>query len=274
MVLLWRIKVNNYYFIFIMETKQERRNRLARERYTQNESTRQRYQTKARSAIVERNEKRKEKTLKKRKESWKIAFGGKVYDINALILESYEHEKTMLIRLESEELFWKSKEGESVYVNYIGRRYRKQMSAEEKVRCNKLKMASYHRRMLKKKANRVQKDRSAIKQKQRLRSNFSSLFRRYRDTKVDRMSKMIGCTWGFFASWIESRFTKKMKWDNYGIYWHIDHIEPLAAFDVYNNEHMRRAWYYTNLRPLSAKENRVKKAKIITHQPELAMVIL
>jgi len=83
-----------------METKQERRNRLYRERYAKNEAMRNRYQVKARAAIPERNEKRKEKTLKKRKESWKIAFGRKVYDINALILESYEHEKTMLMKLE------------------------------------------------------------------------------------------------------------------------------------------------------------------------------
>jgi len=252
-----------------METKQERRNRLYRERYAKNEAMRNRYQVKARAAISERNEKRKDKTLKKRKESWKIAFGKKVYDINALILESYEHEKTMLMKMESEELFWKSKEGESVYVSYLARRYRREMSHEEKKRCNELKMASYHRRMLKRKANRLQKDRSAIKEKQRLRSNFSSLFRRYRETKVDRMSKMIGCTWAFFASWIESKFTKKMKWENYGSHWHIDHIDPLSAFDVYNNEHMRKAWHYTNLRPLSAKENSIKRAKIITHQPEL-----
>ena len=126
-----------------------------------------------------------------------------------------------------------------------------------------------HLWMLKRKANRVQKDRSAIKEKQRLRSNFSSLFRRYRETKVDRMSKMIGCTWAFFASWIESKFTKKMKWENYGTCWHIDHIQPLAIFEVYNNEHMQKVWHYTNLRPLDAKENIKKNAKIITHQPEL-----
>jgi hypothetical protein len=256
-----------------METKQERRNRLYRERYAKNEAMRNRYQVKARAAIPERNEKRKEKTLKKRKESWKIAFGRKVYDINALILESYEHEKTMLMKLEAKELFWKSEEGQSAYKSYLGRRYRKQMSAEEKVRCNELKMASYYKRMLKKKANCVQKDRSSIKQKQNLRSNFSNLFKRYRETKVDRMNKMIGCTWGFFASWIESKFTNKMKWDNYGSYWHIDHIEPLAVFDVYNIEHMRRAWHYTNLRPLSVKENRIKRDKIITHQPELIMTM-
>lgn len=262
-----------------METKKERRNRLARDRYTHNESTKQRYQIKARAAIPERNEKRKEKTLKKRKESWKVAFGRKVYDINALILESYEHEKTMLLKMEAKELFWKSEEGQSAYKSYLGRRYRNSMSADERKRYKEAHLVRYKRRMLKKNSNyfneikREKKGSPIILQRQRLRTHFANSFKRYRKTKVDTLSKMIGCTWAFFTSWIESKFTKKMKWDNYGHYWHIDHIEPLAAFDVYNNEHMLRAWHYTNLRPLSAKENRIKRAKIITHQPELIMTI-
>ena len=262
-----------------METKKERRNRLARDRYTHNESTKQRYQIKARAAIPERNEKRKEKTLKKRKESWKVAFGRKVYDINALILESYEHEKTMLLKMEAKELFWKSEEGQSAYKSYLGRRYRNSMSADERKRYKEAHLVRYKRRMLKKNSNyfneikREKKGSPIILQRQRLRTHFANSFKRYRKTKVDTLSKMIGCTWGFFTSWIESKFTKKMKWENYGSYWHIDHIEPLAAFDVYNNEHMLRAWHYTNLRPLSAKENRIKTAKIITHQPELIMTI-
>jgi 5-methylcytosine-specific restriction endonuclease McrA len=153
------------------------------------------------------------------------------------------------------------------------------MTADEKRRYKEAHLVRYQKRMLKKNPNYFnqikgeQKSSPIIQERQRLRSNFSSSFRRYRETKVDTMSKMIGCTWAFFASWIESKFTKKMKWENYGSHWHIDHINPLAAFDVYNNEHMRRAWHYTNLRPLSAKENSIKGAKIITHQPELIMVI-
>jgi len=258
-----------------METKQERRNRLYRERYEKNAAMRNRYQVKARAAISERNEKRKDKTLKKRKESWKIAFGKKVYDINALILESYEHEKTMLVKMESEELFWKSKEGESVYVSYINRLYREGMTADEKRRYKEAHLVRYQRRMLKKNPNyfnQIKKEKKGspvMQERQRLRSHFRNSFKRYRETKVDTMSKMIGCTWAFFASWIESKFTKKMKWENYGTCWHIDHIQPLAIFDVYNNEHMQKVWHYTNLRPLDAKENIKKNAKIITHQPEL-----
>lgn len=252
----------------IMETKQERRNRLARERYTQNEHTKKRYQSKARAAIPERNQKRKDQTLKKRKESWRTTFQGKTYDIHGLILESYEHEKTMLMKLESEELFWKSQEGQSTYVSYLARRYRNSMTDEEKKRY-KEKRSIRDKKRRPKQIKRAQKSNPIIIERQRLRSNFSQSFKRYRQTKIDGISKMIGCYWSFFVSWLESKFTKKMKWENYGKYWHIDHIQPLAAFDVYNNEHMQKAWHYTNLRPLDAKENNRKRAKIITHQPEL-----
>ncbi len=78
---------------------------------------------------------------------------------------------------------------------------------------------------------------------------------------------------GFFAKWIEGQFTRGMCWDNYGSIWHIDHITPLAAFDATNNEDMRKAWHYTNLRPLKAVENMQKRDKIITHQPELILYL-
>lgn len=263
----------------MVETKQERRNRLYRERYKNNESLRKRYQLKARTAIPERNQKRKDETLKKRKQRWRTTFQGKTYDIHGLILESYEHEKTMLMKLESEELFWKSEQGLSVYRSYMAKRYRATMSNEEKEKYKAAHLVRYQRRMLKKNPNyfnQIKKERKGspiIQQRQRLRNNFRNSFKRYRQTKIDGISKMIGCSWSFFVSWIESKFSKKMKWENYGACWHIDHIQPLAAFDVYNNEHMQKAWHYTNLRPLDAKENIRKNAKIITHQPELMINI-
>lgn len=87
------------------------------------------------------------------------------------------------------------------------------------------------------------------------------------------MSVMIGCSWSFFTKWIESKFSKKMNWDNYGTYWHLDHIQPFSRFDVGNQKDMREAWHYTNLQPLKVDENRRKSDKIITHQPELLLTI-
>ncbi len=55
-----------------------------------------------------------------------------------------------------------------------------------------------------------------------------------------------------------------MTWDNYGLYgWHIDHIKPLASFDLTDREQFLEACHYTNLQPLWAEENLSKGNKII-----------
>jgi len=56
---------------------------------------------------------------------------------------------------------------------------------------------------------------------------------------------------------IEKQFDEKMNWDNYGDYWHIDHIIPQAAlpYESLEDKNFQKCWALENLQPLEAVEN-------------------
>lgn len=60
---------------------------------------------------------------------------------------------------------------------------------------------------------------------------------------------------------LEANFDKNMTWDNYGKYWHVDHIKPLSRFDL--EIEFKKAWDLNNLQPLEAIENIKKGNKYI-----------
>lgn len=75
--------------------------------------------------------------------------------------------------------------------------------------------------------------------------------------------QMVGYSPAELASHLERQFLKGMSWENMG-QWHIDHIVPLASFVISGatDPELKRAWALSNLRPLWAKQNMSKGAKI------------
>jgi len=72
--------------------------------------------------------------------------------------------------------------------------------------------------------------------------------------KTQRSLKYLGCNINEYKIYLESQFTPKMNWENYGTYWEIDHKFPLAKGGSFN---------YKNTRPLTITENRIKSDKIL-----------
>lgn len=88
-------------------------------------------------------------------------------------------------------------------------------------------------------------------------------FKRRGYKKNSKTQEILGIEWSVAKKHIERQFKKGMTWDNQGE-WHIDHIIPLAS--ATSEEELKKLCHYTNLQPLWAEENIIKRDKIIETQ--------
>lgn len=91
-----------------------------------------------------------------------------------------------------------------------------------------------------------------------LRSRLSKALKRV--SKTGSAIRDLGCQIIELQLHLQSLFQPGMSWDNYGE-WHIDHIKPLASFNLSDPEELKMACHYTNLQPMWAKDNRLKSNK-------------
>lgn len=82
--------------------------------------------------------------------------------------------------------------------------------------------------------------------------------------KQGRTMELIGCTPEQLRAHLESQFTEGMAWGQHGR-WHVDHVLPLAAFDLTDKKHQSYAFHWSNLSPLWAADN---LAKSDSYDPE------
>ena len=80
--------------------------------------------------------------------------------------------------------------------------------------------------------------------------------------KTKKTFEYMQCTLEQCRKWLEYQFNNKMSWENYGNYWHIDHVIPCNFFDLENEDEAKICFNWKNIRPLEAKKNIIKKDKI------------
>ena len=85
--------------------------------------------------------------------------------------------------------------------------------------------------------------------------------RKNKAIKSGKTEELIGTTTAELKKHLEKQFEKGMAWKNYG-QWHVDHRIPCASFDLTKPEEQKKAFHYTNLQPLWAKDNMRKGVKI------------
>ena len=106
----------------------------------------------------------------------------------------------------------------------------------------------------------------------RLKASISSAFRRFlngnKEKPTSEYLKQCGYTRKELMRHLEEQFDQNMTWDNYGSYWHVDHIIPQSVFDYKSEQHLKWCWSLENLRPLEAIENISKNNCIIPEEVE------
>ena len=69
---------------------------------------------------------------------------------------------------------------------------------------------------------------------------------------------------------LEKIFDDKMSWDNYGSYWHVDHIKPKSLFkyETAEDPEFKKCWALENLQPLEKIANIKKGNKMVAEPAE------
>jgi len=76
--------------------------------------------------------------------------------------------------------------------------------------------------------------------------------------------KFIGMDMPTYKIWLGYQFEKGMTWDNYGTYWHVDHVMPCDSFNFVgeNDDDVNKCFNWKNTRPMVGIEN-IKKGSTI-----------
>jgi len=140
-------------------------------------------------------------------------------------------------------------------------------TSKEFVEMRKQTNKVWYRKNRKKRIKQIQVWKDAKREKDpiyRLRHNISSLLRMSLKnrgySKKCRTHSILGCSFEFFASYIEEKFQEGMTWKNYGE-WQLDHIVPVSLGEM--EEEIITLNHHTNFQPLWKRENIRKTNKLI-----------
>lgn len=94
----------------------------------------------------------------------------------------------------------------------------------------------------------------------RVRKRFEKATRKRGGISGRVVREMSGCSLPDLREHVERLFLPGMSWDNWAFDgWHLDHVRPLASFDLRDPAQVRAAFHFTNLQPLWAKDNLTKR---------------
>jgi hypothetical protein len=103
-----------------------------------------------------------------------------------------------------------------------------------------------------------------FKIRQLLRNRILSALKKDCNRKAYKSMELLGCSIKEYKEHLEKQFKDGMTWKNHGILWEIDHIIPVATFNLLLPEEQKKAFHFSNTQPLDLKLNRKKQPKRLT----------
>lgn len=175
--------------------------------------------------------------------------------------KAYREANREKIRENSRQRYWSNPEKYRLLNQQSAKRNRAKNTAREKAwrKNNKDKVRGYYRKHVTKR----RKTDIAFWLQMVVRTRIHGALFRASKAKQGRTLKLVGCTAAELKAWIEKQFLDGMTWKNHGRHgWHIDHVIPLAKFNLADPSQQTAAFHYTNLQPLWAIDNMKKSDKV------------
>lgn len=98
-----------------------------------------------------------------------------------------------------------------------------------------------------------------------LRSRYHAVLK---NGRLDESSlEILGCSVDNFKQWLEFRFHDDMTFANHGKVWDLDHVIPIAKFELHGNEEeIRKCFHWTNFQPLHGTVNKSKNCRVTSEE--------
>ena len=110
-----------------------------------------------------------------------------------------------------------------------------------------------------KKSGQYKKERRKTDLKFRLNANMASTISSEMGSRKQgrKWQDLVGYSLKDLIKHLEAQFDDKINWNNYGYYWHIDHIKPKSLFNFTSekDQEFRKCWGLENLQPLEKIAN-------------------
>jgi len=101
----------------------------------------------------------------------------------------------------------------------------------------------------------------------RIRTLIRNQLKTYSNKKKNTKTEiLLGCNIIFFKQYLENLFEYGMNWNNYGNgvnKWNIDHIIPISSFNLSLIDEQKKAFHFSNCRPMWSIDNIKKGNKIL-----------